>query len=323
MTPSISAKTARNPRILVAVIYLTLAWTFANVYDYVLPHNLDIKIEDLVNFSARMPMQSRVLVPAIINVVSHLTSLRVDTLNKACTIVSVWAIFYLFARFLSWFMPQQRAWIAAPLIAVPLFWNYCLLAFTHYPSDLPGIAFFLALLLLWQEKKMPAVYVVFLFACFNRETILFVLPCVAFLSWRSERLRNIALHGTLMIAIWVAVRALLLYAFRNSPGQTFENHLSFNVDSLLHGWSLGMGVFRYFVFLFGGLHILAFALWKWTPTKLRTLLMMSIVFLAGMFPVGILLESRIFGEVIPIFTASVIVASLAIFMPDRQLEHAI
>lgn len=283
---------------------------------------MDVTVDQLVQFSARRPMQYRVLMPAIFRGIIEVTPLRVDTINKLSTILSTFAILLLFARWLREYIPNNLAALAAPFILVPLFWNYCLLAFTHYPSDLPGIAFFLALLLLWKEKKFVAFYVVFLLACFNRETILFVLPCVAVLYFRKDRWQQLAVHSIAMVAIWFAVRAMLLYLFQHSDGPVAENHLAYNIRWITHSWSMGQGVFRYFVYLFGGLHILAFVLWKWTPTSLRTLLVVSFGFWAVMLPFGILLESRIFGELIPIYTASVIAAAMALLLPSKNVALA-
>src|SRR3954467_12613916 len=89
------------------LIYLVLAWTFANLYDYVLPHNLDVTLDQLVSFTARRPMQLRVLVPAIIRGLHEITALRIDTLSKLSTLLSTWAVLVLFARFLGHFLPRN------------------------------------------------------------------------------------------------------------------------------------------------------------------------------------------------------------------------
>ncbi|MDP4243989.1 MAG: hypothetical protein Q8921_14780 [Bacteroidota bacterium] len=307
-------------QVMIGMVYLLLAWTFANIYDYVLPHNLDVTVEQLTTFTARRPMQLRVLMPAIIHVVSVATSLRIDTVNKLTTIVELWAILLLFGRFLSFFVSQSRAWIAAPLILVPLFWNYCLLCYMHFSSDLAGIALFLALLILRHERKWVAWYVLFAMACFNRETILFALPCLMALWWRERSLRSWLTLAIASATIWIAVRVFLNYLFRDSPGGPFENHLAFNLGSLEHAWTSNQGVVRYFIFLFGGMHIVSFALWKWTPRALRSLLLVSLLFWAVMLPVGILLESRIFGELIPIYCASTIVAMSVLFRTDVAMS---
>jgi hypothetical protein len=304
------------------LIYLVLAWTFANLYDYVLPHNLDVTLDQLVSFTARRPMQLRVLVPAIIRGLHEITTIRIDTLSKLCTLVSTWAVLVLFARFLEYFVPKTLSLVAAPLILIPLLWNYCLLAFTHYPSDLPAIAFFIATLLLWKERKWVALYALFTLSCFNRETAVFAIPFAVVWLWPVMK-KEAFIPAIALAAIAISVRLFLGWLFRSAPGGALENHLSDNLWVLTHGWWSGQGVLRYFLFLFGGTHLIAFILWKCLPSTLRWMLLVTLLVWAVMLPLGILLESRVYAELIPIYCASTIVAGIRLFRLNNPTDRSV
>jgi hypothetical protein len=306
----------RRPWMGPAIVYFVLAWTFANLYYYVLPNNLVESVQVLSAFHARKPMQLRVLVPAIIHLISSITPLSVSSIDKYLLIASAWGILMLFASFLALYIPKSRAWVSAPLILIPMIWNFCLLTLFHYPSDLPAIVFLLGCVVLWRSNRRWAYYACFMLACFNRETILFILPCLFALDWSDRRLKFWMLHTALHLAIFGAVKLVLWKLFEHSPGAPVEDHLEKNLAVLLDFITLRNGAPRYFLFLFGGLHLAALALLRWAPRELQRLTVVTILFWAGMIYAGILLESRIFGELIPIYTAIVIVVA-ARFWPTN------
>ena len=310
----------RRPWIGPAIVYFFLAWTFANLYYYVLPNNLVESVQVLSAFKARQPMQLRVLVPAIIHLISSVTPLSVSTVDKYILIASVWGVMMLFASFLEAYVPKNTAWIAAPIILVPLLWNYCLLTLFHYPSDMPSIAFFLGCLLLWRTKRPWTYYACFLVASFNRETILFVLPCLFALYWSNHQVKFWAMHTVIHIAIFGIVRLLLWKLFEHSPGTQMEDHLQKNLAVLMDGLAFRNGVARYFAFLFGGLHLVAIAIWRWAPRELQRLTIVTLLFWGAMFYAGLMLESRIFGELIPIYVAVVIVVVVDYWPSSRQTK---
>lgn len=313
----------RRPWIGPGIVYFFFAWTFANLYYYVLPNNLVESVQVLSSFRARQPMQLRVLVPAIIHLISSITPLSVALVDKYILIASVWGVLMLFASFLRVYISKTAAWIAAPIILVPLVWNYCLLTLFHYPSDVPSIAFFLGCLILWRSKKPWAYYICFLLACFNRETILFILPCLLALYWSRGRMKFWITHTVFHVMIFVAVKLILWKLFEHSPGTPMEDHWQKNLGVLTDFFAFRNGAVRYFAFLFGGLHLMAIALWRWVPRELRRLTAITILFWVGMFYAGLVLESRIYSELIPIYTAAVITAAGTMWLgwPRADLER--
>ena len=233
--------------------------------------------------------------------------LTVPVLDKYILIASVWGMMMVFAVFLRGYVSRAASYIAAPIILVPLLWNCCLLTPFHYPSDIPAIAFFLGCLVLWRAKKLTWYYVCFAIACFNRETILFAFPCVMALYWSY-------FETTRMDAAWNSspcdIRNDSCHFIKNiqsfAPGIPVVNKLQTNLPLLTDLVMLRNGAVHYFFVLFGGMHLMALALLRWAPRELQRLTIITVFFWIGMFYAGILLESRIFGELIPIYTAVVI-----------------
>jgi hypothetical protein len=307
----------QNSWVAPGAVYLFIAWTFANLYYFILPKNLVESVEVLSAFKAQKPMQLRVLVPAIIHFISSYVPLTVSTLDKYILIVGVWAMLIAFALFLRGYVSKSVSYITAPIILVPLTWNCCLLTPFHYPSDIPAIAFFLGCLVLWRAKKITWYYVCFAIACFNRETILFAFPCVMALYWQDSKAREWVKNGVIHLAIYAAIRVILLKIFENSPGIPVVNQFQRNLKLLTDFVMLRNGAVHYFLVLFGGMHLLALLLLLWAPRSLQRLAAVTIIFWGIMCYAGILLETRIFGELIPIYTAIVIVVT-ARFWPRQQ-----
>jgi hypothetical protein len=248
----------QNSWVAPGAVYLFIAWTFANLYYFILPKNLVESVEVLSAFKAQKPMQLRVLVPAIIHFISSYVPLTVSTLDKYILIVGVWAMLIAFALFLRGYVSKSVSYITAPIILVPLTWNCCLLTPFHYPSDIPAIAFFLGCLVLWRAKKITWYYVCFAIACFNRETILFAFPCVMALYWQDSKAREWVKNGVIHLAIYAAIRVILLKIFENSPGIPVVNQFQRNLKLLMAlciiSWfSLGVCTYSRSCFYFGHL----------------------------------------------------------------------
>jgi len=303
-----------------AMLYLFIAWTFANLYYFILPKNLVESVEVLSAFKAQKPMQLRVLVPAIIHFLSSNFQLDVSSIDKYILIVSVWCMMMVFASFLSGFVARYASYIAAPIILAPLTWNCCLLTPFHYSSDIPAIAFFLACLVLWRAKKLRWYYICFAIGCFNRETILFAFPCVVALYWSDSKSREWVQSGILHLAIYATIRVILLKIFEYSPGVPLVNKFQTNLNLLTDLVMLRNGAVHYFLVLFGGMHLMALALLPWAPRGLQRLAAVTVVFWIIMCYAGILLESRIFGELIPIYTSIVIVVAASFWPSQRKTE---
>ncbi|HLI75904.1 MAG TPA: hypothetical protein VKV02_03085 [Acidobacteriaceae bacterium] len=179
--------------------------------------------------------------------------------------------------------------------------------------DLPSLAFFTtALYLLYLRKPVGWFVALFLVATVNRETTLLLLPLYLLdhslqsgrLQWR-RALRPQHLAVVLPLALfWVGWEVFIRHHFAGNRSE-FYPRLNWNVKSLLlpHAWPQLLSACGYllpFVLLLRN---------RIPSRRLRAWLWLFPLWLLFMFSYGILIETRVFGELIPL----VVCASTLIF----------
>ncbi len=170
--------------------------------------------------------------------------------------------------------------------------------------DLPSLAFFTGAVYLVYVRRHPIWFAaLFLVATTNRETTLLLLPLYAIdrslVGGRFRWQRLFAWRTTALVlpllAAWVAWEVFIRHHFAGNRSE-FYPRLNWNVKSILvpQAWPQ---------MLSAGGYLLPFVLvtWRQVPDpRLRAWLWLVPLWLVFMFSYGILVETRVFGELIPL-----------------------
>ena len=224
---------------------------------------------------------------------------------------------------------------ASFLILLPVSWNFIFInglidgAGLYYPYDIPSLTFFAAGVILFQQKKWLWFYPVFLLACLNRESACFISLGGFLLTLQIGRKSNfveILKSNKSMLAqviaqagIWLALRLILSYAFRNNPGEFFEKPHSM-IDFIAKIWSgeahWAMSNPRWFLTLFAGVWVVPFLYWKNLNPSAKRFLGLGLIYLLVLVFRSNMMETRVFNELNVIVT----VCALCAFSPTLASE---
>ena len=170
--------------------------------------------------------------------------------------------------------------------------------------DLPSLAFFsVAMYLLYFRKHWILFAALFLVATVNRETTLLLLPLYAIneafdgfcLQWsRVVRSRTIAVIFPLAVA-WVGWELLVHHTFLRNRSE-FYPRFNWNIKSVLAplAWPQLLSACGYLLLCITVMRN------KISDRRLRAWLWIVPIWLMFMFSYGILIETRVFGELIPL-----------------------
>ncbi len=188
--------------------------------------------------------------------------------------------------------------------------------------DLPSLAFFSAAMYLIYMRRHPLLFVaLFLVATVNRETTLLLLPLYLIneavdgdhLLWsKALRARNLLLVFPLA-AFWIAWQIFIRQHFAANPSE-FYPRFNWNLKSLLvpQAWPQLLSACAYLM-----LFVVVMRR-RIADPRLRAWLWLVPLWCVFMFSFGILIETRVFGELIPfvvcattLITEEIIVSRMA------------
>ena len=197
-----------------------------------------------------------------------------------------------------------------PLVLITFVSTYILHTVQNFrfTYDLPSLALFTTgLYLIWFRRHPAWFAALFIVATINRETVVMLLPLYLIdktlpgrrLHWRRlPGLRSWALVVPLAL-FWIGWEMFIRHHFAHN-GSEFYPRLNWNIKSILlpHAWPQMLSSCGY---------LLPFVLvmWRQLPNaRLRAWLWLFPLWIAFMFSYGILIETRVFGELIPIVVCS-------------------
>lgn len=271
----------------------------------------------LANNTAFKPAQYRVLIPWIARSIYGLVPQGHYSLRGIYQTLEVFSLFFLivsFRYYISLFIKERRvsALLSLALIFILPF-NFLLPRFIpiYYPYDTPAILFFVLGLNAIYEKKWLWFYPVFIAATLNKESACFLTMVFLITSWNKEKPKVILLHYLAQVAIWLSIKAVLTYLFRNNSGpslgefyqykdgiyNTGITSLSLNIAFLSHARN-----WPFFLSNMGftwALTIFYFRLIRDDFVK-KTVFIAIPFFIVTMLMANIY-EMRVFGELIPVF----------------------
>ena len=174
----------------------------------------------------------------------------------------------------------------------------------RFTYDLPSLAFFTTgMYLIWFRKPWAWFAALFIVATINRETTLLLLPLYLIdhamregqVQWRRVLQPSSLLAIVPLMVYWIGWEIFIRHYFAGNRSE-FYPRLSWNIKSLLlpHAWPQMLSACGYllpFVALMRG---------RIPSARLRAWLAIFPLWLLFMFSYGILIETRVFGELIPL-----------------------
>jgi hypothetical protein len=277
---------------------------------------IDSSYLDALKFESgaeRMPYQARILMSFIMR---HASTNRL--IVKAAGVMggqlhspdvfSVFLVDLFSLALLAWVVrafylrvaPSGRlAWLPYPLVLWMMAATY-IVRFQeaiYFPYDLLAAALFTVCVYLCYAKRYLLLIPVFVLACFNRETIILVVPLILLnietLPPISRRQWKEPVVAIALACIWVLIYRYLNHLYAHNPSESFSRiHSNLRLLRNPMQWSQiasGGG------FLLG----IPFLFWRKMPNqRLRRYSLIIPVWIAIIFCVGLLGESRVFGELI-------------------------
>lgn len=263
----------------------------------------------LAEFDGNRPYQLRILVPLLAHWGARLTPLDVvrcyQILLMGCS-VALFTVFGAYVR--HWSASRAASWLSLTL-ALPLFAFYSHKWF--YPYDVPAVFFTTLGLLLMAQRRFTLYLAVFTLATLNRETSVFLTLAFVLTLWDALPRRRFAVLVASQIAIWLALRGFLSWMFALNPGHPVEWHYTTNWNALTHLFSAPptLALASAMVALVG-MWAIGAATRRFQPAFLRRASGVFWPFMASMSIVGVLSETRLYSELIPILLAPALIGIL-------------
>ncbi len=199
--------------------------------------------------------------------------------------IAVRYLFILFYNTSSWFADSVSV---LALLGLPTMFQY-----TSFIYDFPLLLLYTLGLIFLYKQDWIKFLIIFLIGCINKETTI-LLTFVFYIFYKTSLKKE--LFNKLLItqiAIFILVKSLLYFVFKNNPGTFIEFHLIDHNLRLLTGYDLTLAVTVL------GLILLVFYKWNEKPNFLKTSLWMFIPLVILTLFLGYLDELRDYYEVYP------------------------
>ncbi|KTD36436.1 hypothetical protein Lnau_1420 [Legionella nautarum] len=263
-------------------------------------------LEQLMNFSARLPFEQRILVPALANGLSRVFPLTVDKLFFLLEWLFISLFYFSLFQLLKLEFNQRQAqllaWLSILLLPLMTVVNYRFRVYGSapffYPSDTAAL-FFMTLGFLLCLRAKWTYYIPWVFiATLNRESSILLVLLIPALYW--QQIRRIIKPLIFALLSYLLARILILTVLHKVPGQLmdwyfhFSTHTYFEVNLL---WLLEGQNILLLVFALVGLPLFWFSFFDYLPLQLRPLRYLALFYFFALLSVGNFMESRIFSEI--------------------------
>jgi len=163
--------------------------------------------------------------------------------------------------------------------------------------DFATVATFAGCIILLHQHKWNGFHIVYILACLNRETAFLLTIFFMFHFFRKLDRKLYWLSAVAQVLIFLAIRLIMLLAFRENPGVVAQFNFFKNFQEFASSWTGTIAVITVFV----GLTWLVARNWKSAPVFLRDIFL---TFTPLLFVMWILLgrafELRVFFEIFPV-----------------------
>ncbi len=269
-------------------------------------------LTNLADGTAYKPFQFRMLVPWL---ASGLAAAGTVDLLRAYQIIdalSVIGLFYAFRYLLADYLTGATLTLGSFLVFYALPWNYLLARDLPLilPYDLAAVAFFTLGLALLKRHRWTWFYPVFVVACLNRETMVFLVVVLLAVEYGRIPNRSLGIHAAAMVGIWLVIKFVMGALYTGNPGNALELyhvnsnvlHITTNIDRLLIPRHLLVVLsnfgFAWLIVLVGYNRI--------HDRFARRSLWMAPLFVLMILIVGNINEIRVFGELLPVVMLGVV-----------------
>ena len=317
----ISSTESSSRRFVQALLFLVLvgaaAWHFTMLrFTFNVEFQSQAPLERLFDFEADRPFQYRILLPALARLVPlENVSLRFMALEWVFSVLSVLA----FRSFLRRFFEGQLFCSLLSLLLLPVMsFNFVLPRVTPlwFPWDVPAVFFMAAGLVLLYDRRWGAFYVLFALATLNRQTSCFLTMIWFFANWNTRHTREFWIHLCAQTGLWLVIKLWLFEQFSHRSGQFLYSHIQENLDYLISPavWPLMLSSLG-FTWLIAAV---GFPLIR--DDFIRRGLLALIPIGIGLFLVGRVVETRIYGELAPLTLTAVLLIGAT--LPEREKATA-
>ena len=312
----------------VLVVFLYMCATLQFIRYYCKTTIFYLSMKAYLGGHERLPFQERILPVLLMRAVEHTHWLMKFAQNNtvftrdtgAFYLVSFVALvvagIYTQKLYAAVSQNQSLALLVYPVFLFTVMWTYCihLEADYSYPYDMLSLAFFTAGLYYIYRRNYLGVFLVILIGTFNRETTLFLIgiyildsATVAGMALRAELSKRLDLRLVswartgLLFGTWLTIKLLLAHRFEHNDRSEDYGRLAENLHRLtprllpallnICGYALPLVlVFRRSL----------------RPTRFANYLLIVPLWFAVMFYSGVILETRIYGELCSFCAVSVV-----------------
>ncbi len=270
------------------------------------PHRLTteyskVRYESLMSGEAPAPFRYRILIPHLVHHVSTRWTVPPEKLFFLIEFSATALLVLAFKIYLNLYFQRRTAMALALTLLYVLPFNYLFprnMTFI-YPYDIPGVLFMTLGIYLIYRKKWLVFYPFFVLATMNRETTCFLSMIYLLTYWKIDSHMHKAGHLIAQFLLWSSVKygvTLLLPPSHHT--RLFElGHIEENLERFLFNFS----DYPLFLSTYGFLWLFAIAGYCYIENSFaRRALLVMVPFLLGMFIVGNLYETRIYGDMIPV-----------------------
>ena len=246
-------------------------------------------------------------------ILNKLSGLEARILFYGLETIGIFLLIVLFESYLACFL-RSRDLTRLLSFAVVLLWAFEMLLPRFqplwYPYDSYACAFLTAGLILLYRERWSLYYPLFFLAVLNRETAGFLTVFFLLTQYGRKPFKFLLWHISCQALIWIAVKLVLGFVFADHPGELFQNQWRQNVRFFTEAGSPHELIFR-FAFILGNFAFLwpvPLLYWHLLESEfLRRTYGGLFLFYLGMLFTANIFEYRIFGEVVPVLLAPVLV----------------
>ena len=277
--------------------------------NYPINADADASPEKLALGVAATPYQYRVLVPFLVRQLTPQAATEPAAFKPgywAVEFLALVALGFAVRRYLALFIRGQA------MTSVLALSTYALLPFNYrlqdfYPYDVPSMLFFTVGLILIDQRRWLLFYPLFVVATINRETSIFLTVATALIWFGRQPVHQTAVHVLGQGVLWLLTKWWLFETFKGNPAfgyGLFQPQLKMNVVLLLeHPLSIAAALSTW-AFLW--IPVIARYDRIRHPGLRRTLWLVPMV-VAAMTLVGVVTETRIYAELLPVVMAGAFV----------------
>ncbi len=339
--------TYRTPLNRAAVIFLYACALLQFVRFYVKSTNFYLSMPLYMAGMERLPFQERILPAVLFRPILHSPWMMQKFAGAHSMIQPAFVPFYMLSLFSCviiavytqklYNMLTVRSSLRAlvfPVLLFTLVWTYALHleANYSYPYDLPSVAFFAAGVYFIYARRFFALFLVILIGSFNRETTLFLIgiymldaasahstlddgmktemhPGFAALRSRFDVRAIPWARVALLSAIWLAIKIGLAHRFEHNDASEDFLRVSYNLHRL------GLRLLPALLNVCGYSVPLVVLFWSsLRPRRFANYFFILVPWFAIMFCAGVLIETRIYGEL-----CSISAVALVLLMENRMV----